>query len=254
MKRLALCALLLGACEDEDSKTPTDAAVVTGGNADAGGNDVKAAIDAPADAAADVAAADAANDAPSDTAPLLPGAVTPYNYLKAGDSPFGNVVFDWSYLEDFEDHVFDVPGVSTGGGRLSSTFGPTLIDSVDGDDGNVSDNRCIKSVGTCDAWWGAGSLRFTFNATVLGSLPTHVGLVWTDGGGKVSFEAFDAEGISLYKFGPFSEPGFPDDTVNSSTAEDRFFGAYAPGGIGSVLISNTAGGIEIDHLQYGKRR
>lgn len=144
-------------------------------------------------------------------------------------------------------------GVTDGGGRLSSTFGAGLIDSVDGDDSNASDNQCLKTVGTCDAWWGAGSLRLTFDASVLGGLPTHVGMVWTDGGGKVTFEAFDAQGLSLYKFGPYSEPGFPDDTVNSSPSEDRFFGAFAPSGIGSVLISNSAGGIEIDHLQYGKQ-
>jgi IPTL-CTERM motif len=37
----------------------------------------------------------------------------------------------------------------------------------------------------------------------------------------------------------------------SSTAENRFFGVTNPGGISSIRISNTSGGIEVDHLQYG---
>jgi hypothetical protein len=266
---IVVAALLCcGACDDDSGSTPkTDAAPVVSGGMDASADVSANLVDAskvdvlPADASiADASIKDAAvtdgatSDAQGDTATLQPGAIVPYNYLKTVDGPFGNVDFKWFYLEDFEDHLFNVPGVSNGGGRLSSSFGASLIDSVDGDDGNPTDNRCIKAQGTCDAWWGAGSLTLKFDATVLGALPTHVGAVWTDGAGKVSFEAFDAQGASLYKFGPFSEPGFPDDTVNSSTMEDRFFGAYSPGGIGSVIISNTAGGIEIDHLQYGRQR
>lgn len=244
-----LFCTLAGACSDDETKTPRDASASAGGNMDAAG------LDAPADLATvtDATSLDVSSDTPSDTAPLQPGAVMPYNYLKKGDSPFGGVNFAWFHFEDFEDHLFNVPGVSNGGGRLSSTFGAGVIDSVDGDDGNANNNQCLKTEGTCDAWWGGGSLRLNFDASVLGGLPTHVGMVWTDGGGKVAFEAFDAQGLSLYKFGPYSEPGFPDDTVNSSTSEDRFFGAFSPLGIGSVLISNTAGGIEIDHLQYGKQ-
>ena len=33
--------------------------------------------------------------------------------------------------------------------------------------------------------------------------------------------------------------------------EDRFFGVFNATGIGSISISNTSGGIEVDHLQYG---
>ena len=251
---LALCSHL-AACVADDNKVPKDGSAIAGGNIDANSFDAGAKGDATTDLATvtDALSLDATRDTEGDTASLQPGVVMPYNYLKKGDSPFGSVNFAWFHFEDLEDHLFNVPGVSNGGGRLSSTFGAGLIDSVDGDDGTANDNRCIKTVGTCDAWWGAGSLRFTFDANSLGGLPTHVGLVWTDGGGKVSFEAFDAAGLSLYKFGPYSEQGFPDDTVNSSTTEDRFFGAYSPLGIGSVLISNTAGGVEIDHLQYGKQ-
>ena len=33
--------------------------------------------------------------------------------------------------------------------------------------------------------------------------------------------------------------------------EDRFFGVQFAGGIRSITISNSAGGIEVDHIQYG---
>jgi len=39
------------------------------------------------------------------------------------------------------------------------------------------------------SWSGSAGLTFTFNADVLGSLPTHVDIVWTDGAGTTSFEA-----------------------------------------------------------------
>ncbi len=34
-------------------------------------------------------------------------------------------------------------------------------------------------------------------------------------------------------------------------AEDRFFGVYEPGGISSIALSNSSGGIEMDHIQFG---
>lgn len=204
---------------------------------------------------ADAAGADASlPDGGGDTAPSLsPGALPAQGYLKASDGPFAGVNFAYFHLEDFEDGLLNTPGVGDESqGRASSSFGPSLIDSVDGDDGDPTDDRCQKPVGTCDAWWGAGSLKFTFDGTALGGLPTHVGAVWTDGSGQVGFEAFGPDGQVVYAIAPFSEPGFPDDTVNSSTREDRFFGAYAPGGISAIRIYNTAGGVEVDHLQYGR--
>jgi hypothetical protein len=200
-------------------------------------------------------AQDAAVNGTADAAVVLPaGAVKPKGYLGAFDSPFAGVDFAYFYLEDFEDAMLNTPGVSDTGGRASSTFGPGVIDSVDADDGNPADNRCIKVVGTCDAWWGGGSLTFTFDAAALGGLPTHAGAVWTDGGGLVGFEAFGADDKLVYEVKPFSEDGFPGPNVTSDTSEDRFFGAYAPGGISSIRVYNTAGGVEVDHLQYGRSR
>lgn len=242
---LAVCLLAFGACSG-GRRAATDAG-------DASSPDVTMTTEAATETTPEVAPEVAGDVAPE--APVLtPGALMPRGYLTGGDSPFAGVDFAYFHLEDFEDHMLNTPGVASPGGRLSSTFPPDIIDSVDADDGNPTDNKCIKMTGTCDAWWGPGSLTFTFDAAVLGDLPTHVGVVWTDGDGMVSFEAFGPDGMSLYKFGPFSEPGFPDNTISSSTSEDRFFGAYAPGGISSIILSNTAGGVEADHLQYGRAR
>src|SRR6185436_5684858 len=80
----------------------------------------------------------------------------------------------------------------------------------------------------------------------------HAGVVWTDGEGTISFEAFDNNGASLGTIGPFSEAGVvPDASFVGGTAEDRFFGATNTAGISRLFISNTSGGIEVDHLQFG---
>lgn len=42
-----------------------------------------------------------------------------------------------------------------------------------------------------------------------------------------------------------------DGSFAGTTAEDRFFGVTHAGGIESIKISNTSGGIEVDHLQFG---
>jgi hypothetical protein len=229
---------------------PEDAAVLDEMDASDDGGDA-------ADAALDVTPAD---DAGQDAE--QPGPSTPRNYLRPQDSPFADVDFAYFHLEDFEDHMLNTPGLlsvaspSSGAasGQLSSSFGGGFIDSVDGDDGIPNDNRCMRADGLCDAWWGPGTLTFTFDIEVLGALPTHVGGVWTDGVGQVSFEVFGPDGTPIYRVGPLSEPGFPDDTVSSSTGEDRFFGAYDPAGISAFTISNTQGGVEMDHVQYGRAR
>jgi hypothetical protein len=251
------CLLALGAfaCSDEDTQTVTqDAAGTTTGGGDA---DMVTQFDAASqDTGAQKDAGtiqDAANAV--DAAVVLPaGAVKPQGYLGAFASPFSGVDFVYFHLEDFEDSMLNTPGVTNVGGRQSSTFSASIIDSVDADDGNPTDNRCIKPVGTCDAFFGNGTLTFTFDGTALGGLPTHAGAVWTDGSGLVGFEAFGADGKLAYEVKPFSEPGFPGGAYTSDTAEDRFFGAYVPGGISSIRIYNTAGGVEVDHLQYGRAR
>jgi hypothetical protein len=251
---IGLSVVAAAACEESSSGKPAD--TVDSGSAffDAlvfGQDAVSPDAAVPDTAVPDAASPDVAADAPV----LAPGALPAKPYLGHADSPFAGVDFVYFHLEDVEDHMINTPGLGVmAGGRASSTFGAGVIDSVDEDDGNGTDGVCKVTMNTCDAWWGPGALTFTFDGAALGGLPTHVGAVWTDGQGQVSFEAFGPGGESLYKFGPFSEPGFPDNTVSSSTAEDRFFGAYSPGGIAAIKVSNTAGGVEVDHIQYGRAR
>jgi RHS repeat-associated protein len=174
----------------------------------------------------------------------------PTNYLSDADSPFKNLDNNYFHRENFEDHLLNTPGVTaSAGGVTSVVFGPTVHDSVDGDDGAI-DGSGLGG----DSYFsvnGASGIKFTFNAAALGSLPTHAGLVWTDGNGQVTFEAFDAQGVSMGVRGPFN---FADAVNNGTTGEDRFLGAFNRGGISAIKVTNSSGGIEIDHLQYGYER
>ena len=43
------------------------------------------------------------------------------------------------------------------------------------------------------------------------------------------------------------------DASNAGTvAEDRFFGVVSAGGIKRIVVKSPAGGVEVDHLQYGR--
>jgi hypothetical protein len=94
-------------------------------------------------------------------------------------------------------------------------------------------------------------MSFTFGSGTYGALPTHAGLVWTDAAtvGTTRFEAFDSVGISLGVITGFHS----DNNFGGGTAEDRFYGWVHAGGISRIHISHvaSAGGLEIDHLQYG---
>jgi len=178
----------------------------------------------------------------------LPGAghgatlVGPTPYLSQTDSPF--VPAGTFHLEDFEDNALNTPGVTPSAGSVAAPS--SITDSVDLDDG------ALDGFGTAGhsffASPGSTGIRFTFDAGVLGTFPTAAGIVWTDGEGTTSFEAFDALGASLGTVGPEAIAG---PSITGETDEDRFFGVYEAGGISAIFISNTAGGIEVDHLQYG---
>lgn len=162
----------------------------------------------------------------------------------AADANAGN--FSYFHLETFEDHLLNTPGVTaSAGGVTSVVFGPSIHDSVDADDGTIDGSGLNGD----DYFSGSGSagITFTFNAGVLGALPTNVGIVWTDGAGAITFEAFDENGNSLGTL----DGTFDNGSFNGETAEDRFYGATNAGGISSIFISNASGGIEVDHLQYG---
>jgi hypothetical protein len=167
-------------------------------------------------------------------------------YARASDSPFAATSFSWFHLENFEDHLFNTPGVTgSAGGVTSVVFGPSIHDSVDTDDGVLDGSGLLG-----DDYFssnGSAGITFSFSAAALGALPTHAGLVWTDGAGSTTFEAFDHNGASLGTI----TVNIANATVTGETNEDRFFGAVDPLGISAIKISNASGGIEIDHLQYG---
>lgn len=166
----------------------------------------------------------------------------PLPYLSFNDSPFKNLgILDYFHLEDFEDDAFNVPGVTASNGQVIGfeDWGG-LVDGVDADDG-VIDGTAIHGRNFFNT---SGSVTFTFNAGILGTLPTHVGIVWTDGGDP-TFEAFGAGNVPLG-----SVTGAHKDGNNSGgTAEDRFYGVIHPGGVQSIKI--TAATWELDHLQFG---
>lgn len=168
----------------------------------------------------------------------------PAPYLQSSDSPFSGTSFSYFFLEDFEDGLLNTTGVTASAG---APYGGGGSDSVDLDDG------VINGYGTAWSFYypDGPSITFTFDALALGSLPTHVGLVWTDGksGATTTFEVYDASGA----FVDTITGQFADSTVFSTTGEDRFLGAnlQLEGGISKITISNSSNGIEIDHLQYG---
>ena len=170
----------------------------------------------------------------------------PLPYLTAvDDSPWREVKFGRFHLEDFEDNLLNTPGLSA---NIGQPFGPASNgDSVDGDDCEVDgDGRSGRSFFSGN---GINGVRLSFDAQQLGGdLPTHVGVVWTDGAGTATFEAFDADGNSLGSATPYV---IPNNVFTGQTDEDRFYGVVFPAGVGSVLLSNTVGGIELDPVQYG---
>jgi hypothetical protein len=148
------------------------------------------------------------------------------------------------FLETFEDGALNTPGVTASTGSVIGPGG--LTDSVDADDGVIDGSGTNGH--SFFAIPGSTGITFTFDATALSGLPTRVGIVWTDGEGTTTFEAFGPGGVPLGQIGPVA---IADGSVTGTTAEDRFFGVIHTAGISSIRISNTVGGIEVDHLQYG---
>lgn len=162
-------------------------------------------------------------------------------YLSILDSPMDTGADDF-HFEDFEDGLVNILGVTIDGGliRTPSNF----TDSVDADDG------VIDGSGTDGhSYWqvnGIEGFTINFDLDILGGLPEEVGFVWTDGNtdGVFRFEAFGKDGVSVLDIVLGNEDHF------GTTVEDRFLGVQSTGGISSIRLSSTFGGIEIDHLQY----
>lgn len=168
----------------------------------------------------------------------------PIPYKSEADSPFTGIAFDYFYLEKFETGAFSVPGVTKVGGTFLGPGGTT--DSVDADDGVIDGfGKAGHSLFNSS---GVTGVTFTFNAATLGSLPTYAGVVWTDGFGYITFEAFDSAGVSLgTRLGAHA-----DNSNAGTTGEDRFYGVMLGSGISKIKLKNLNGGIEMDHLQFGR--
>lgn len=182
--------------------------------------------------------------------PVFAGILGPTAYLQASDSPFfGQPFSGYFHLENFETGALVQPGVTASAGSTNNVagFNGLIVDSVDGDDGAI-DGGCLPS---CHSWFsaaGATGVTWTFNAAILGALPTSAGIVWTDGLNTINFSAFDQNGVLIGT----ASANSADGNFNNGTAEDRFFGATNAGGISKItLTSGSGGGIEMDHLQYG---
>jgi len=171
----------------------------------------------------------------------------------SGDSPFKAVDFSSGYfhLEDFEDGALGgtdalgvtaahVTGVLNSGGAR---------DSVDEDEG------LIDNSGAAGSTWAQGIETFSFDEGVLGSLPTHVGIVATDLLSAATIDFFGPDMVLLGSIGPI-DLGF-NGVGESETSADRFFGWIDNGGIKAIRVEG--GGdcftcAEWDHLQYGSTR
>ncbi len=171
----------------------------------------------------------------------------PTPYLSFNDSPFKSLSFSAFWLEDFEGWTYHTPGATYSGNGINVGYFGDMQDSVDGDDGVIDGFGAYMA----SMWaWGDPGVTITFDADALGGLPTHAGVVWTDGDNPVMFEAFDGSGNSLGAIGPVY---IADDGYGGTTAEDRFFGVESLAGVGSIRITNGGGeGMEIDHVQYGR--
>ncbi len=163
----------------------------------------------------------------------------------AADAIAGN--FTYFHLETFQDILFNTPGVTASAG---GPYNGAITDSVDADDGSI--NGSGSEPGGKSFFFGSGTtgITFTFNSVALGGLPTNAGIVWTDGGGLIDFRAYDQLGIEI-------ESGLIGLATagagnGGQTAEDVFYGATNAGGISRIFIRNASGGIEVDHLQYGR--
>lgn len=171
---------------------------------------------------------------------VLAQAVGPSPYTSAASSPWGPGLLNNFQLEDFEDRLFNAPDVTKSASTIQ--FGGGNTDSVDGDDGSIDGSGLTGT----SLFFSGGPTGITFTFTGA-ALPTHAGMVWTDGSGGITFEAWDQNNVSLGTIaGTHADGGFL-----GSTAEDRFYSWINAGGISRINMRNSFGGIEIDHLQYG---
>ncbi len=171
----------------------------------------------------------------------------PTAYTSSANSPFNGVSFTYFFLENFEDGLLNTPGViASNGFVIDKNSGAGPVDSVDADDG-VIDGSGLNGR-TYFNNNGSQGVTFTFNALTLGSLPTHAGVVWTDGLNPITFQAFGPGNVLLGSV----TGNHADNNFNGGTGEDRFYGVFSSVGSASIrIMSSGNSGIEVDHVQYG---
>lgn len=238
----------LVACGDSESSSP--AAPPTTSTPDSGGGNT---VDsgAPQDSGSASNDSGSTQDTGVEAGKVLPDGLTdPVPYKSRADSPFTGVVFaSYNHFEDWEDGLVNTPGVTPSSTQLGTSFSG-LQDSVDGDDG-VVDGKCEKDGGTCNDGFANGTFELTFDAAVLGALPTHVGIAWTDGntGCDAVFEAYDAADMPI---GTKSAAAVGDGSNSGTVDEDRYFTVVHTAGVKKIVVKSSSGGVEVDHLHYGR--
>ncbi|WP_156972525.1 hypothetical protein [Nitrosospira sp. NpAV] len=177
--------------------------------------------------------------------------IDPVPYSSFAGSPSARALFDYFELEHPEDCLSNVSDGLAPHGVASRS-------ASRGDWINADRSPPNGSGASGHTWYfnGVSSITFTFSTALLGALPNHAGLIWTDlglanvrkGFDSILFEAFDTAHNLLGIIGPSA---LGDGLFAGQTAEDRFFGVTSASGIGSVRISllhSTEQGL--DNLQY----
>jgi hypothetical protein len=170
------------------------------------------------------------------------GAVVTYGpstYASFADSPFRGLDFSFFHLETLSPGP-NAPGVGSHGSATTRTFGGLAVD------GNANSFGDLHPV-----------IFLSFFATANTPLPTHVGLVWTQGGfprdpsigpGDIGVLFLDTGRRIIAELEAPIPPGH-------AGSPGIFFGASDPDGIGGLLMFTptlSTFGINIDHLQYGR--
>ncbi len=165
-------------------------------------------------------------------------------------SPLPGLGLGYLILEDFEDGLLNAPGVTASRG---SVVGPGIFtDSIDADDGSVDG---LGQAGHSYSVQGE-NVDFFFDADVLGALPTHVAIAWTDVGNRPA----NGEAVSVFAFN--ASDAIVESIVGitvgeglntGQTGEDHLFGFERPEGIARIRIKSDTGSTdwEVDHLQFG---
>ncbi|MFK8028646.1 MAG: thrombospondin type 3 repeat-containing protein [Gammaproteobacteria bacterium] len=165
--------------------------------------------------------------------------------LNEQQSPFSQLTFAYFYLEDFEDAMFNVPGITPVAGNVFM-LNNLFQDSVDEDDG-VIDGINLQNNASFGISSGAPTIALNFDDQQLGGrLPTHVGLALVNNFNDFTFRAFNADGLQVDEVN-----GSTNFVANGSALDDNFMGISHDEGIASVSVSGSGGGMEIDHIQYG---